>query len=98
MGQRGSNTQTHLVAIVSAILASSFLYWLSLEFHAAGVLGALQRWFAFLYLVPYLSGAVLGGDVHNPNSVVFFATLAIELYVVILAAMLVVRKVRGTGP
>jgi uncharacterized membrane protein YoaK (UPF0700 family) len=53
-----------------------------------------QQLLQFLLILPYVVGAILGGDPHYPNDIWFFAALFIELYLLTLIIFFVTRKLR----
>ena len=86
--------QSRAISIVIALVVAAFLQWVASEFRPEGFLGALQEGMAFLYLLPYVFGAALGSNAHNPNATVFFVVLAAEIYFAIRLVLLIPRAIR----
>ena len=82
----------HLIASVVSLALTSFLFWLSADFRADGVLAVAQQSLQFLLIIPYVIGAAFGSDPHNPNDIWFFVALFMELYLLTLIAIFVRRK------
>lgn len=72
--------KTNFLIVLFALIWAGFIYWLNSEFRSEGLLGAIQTLLQPLVFFPYLAGAILGGNSHEPNSAVFFAVLFIQLY------------------
>ena len=82
----------HLIASVASLALTSFLFWLSADFRADGMLAVAQQASQFLLIIPYVVGATFGDDPHNPNDIWFFVALFTELYLLTLIAIFVRRK------
>ena len=80
-----------VVPALAALLAGA-MYWLSSEFRPSGLLGGLQDGLQFLNLLPYLAGAVFGGSVHSPSSLVFALVLFLQFYLVLVLLSLAWRR------
>jgi hypothetical protein len=39
--------------------------------------------FEFTVIIPYIIGAIFGGNAHNPNGVAFFRALFIQFYLIV---------------
>ena len=86
------NHRRRLRAAVAAFVVAALLYWLAAD-DRAGSLGMLQQALAFFFVVPYIVGAVVAGNAHDPNSIAFFLALLVEVYAVIALASALVRRV-----
>ena len=75
----------HVVLIVISGAVALALLRLGSEYRADGILGALQDALQPLYVLPFVFGAALGGNVHAPGEGLVFLGLLIEVYVVALA-------------
>jgi hypothetical protein len=84
----------HAAVVALSVVIAALLYWVSSEYRSEGILGALQDSSQFVFVVPYIVGAVLGSNVHNPNAIVFFIALVVEVYAAIMLTLLVVRVAR----
>ena len=96
----GRNAHVVLIAISAAV--ASALLWLGATFRPDGLLGALQDALQPLYVLPFVFGAALGGNVHAPSEGLVFLGLLIEAYVAGLAVCWVVERTltasqRGQG-
>ena len=86
------NHRRRLLAAVAALVLAVLLYWLAAD-DRAGSLGMLQQSLAFFFVLPYIVGAVVAGNAHDPNSLAFFVALLVEVYAVIALASALVRRV-----
>ncbi len=73
------------IEITSALVMSSFLIWLAVDFRPGVVLGRVQDFLRWLYVLPYVLGIALGKDPHNPNMIVFAIGIFIEVLCIVWA-------------
>ncbi len=77
-------------SIVTALLAwHASAYQPPLGGVLESILGFMEIFYQWLYVVPYLAGAVFGENVHNPNFTIFVVVLFAE----VLLLTLVVRYI-----
>ena len=84
-----------IVVVALAIIATTFLDWLAGEFRAVGVFGTLQENLSFLFVLPYLTGVIIGGSTHAPNNLAFSLALFLQSYAIIAAAFFLTRKAKA---
>jgi len=94
---RSSAVLVHVSALAGALILAALLFWLSADFRAGGILGALQNALSFFFVAPHILAAVFGPGVHNPSSVVFFIALLLESYAFIVLLLLLLRRLRNRG-
>jgi len=83
------------IEITSALVMSSFLIWLAVDFRPGVVLGRVQHFLRWLYVIPYLLGIALGKDLHNPNMIVFAMGIFIEiLFIIWLIRYILMRCIK----
>ena len=88
----GKSSVIHIVVLVLAFLATLFLFWLGSEFRNDGLFGTIQEILSFLFVLPFAAGAILTGNPHSTNELVFFVTLFLQSYAVIAAAVFLIRR------
>jgi hypothetical protein len=81
------------VLAVFALVGAAVLFSLGAEFRPDGLLGELQSALQFMFVLPYLLGIALGGNVHAPSAVGVFLGLFAEVYGLALLIWWLMRRV-----
>ena len=85
--------KSQLIYLAIAFGLAICVYWLSSDYRPEGILGALQVFFKFTVIIPYLVGAIIGNNAHNPNDVAFLISLFIQFYLITIFISIIVRRI-----